>query len=169
MSSFCQGLSAEDALRYLLASLPQSEVDKCVQYFTSLALRESTQALAAQRARKTVFHIILEMDKFKIIFLFGWNLMLQGGLWCFGGNGLPYAQSLTSVPSEKVESFCLQALVQHSKVMILISTRISIMSLIHKIMSCISVVEGYSVLYMFVMNVLDLLKCFFRFRATVTT
>lgn len=42
--------------------------------------------------------------------------MLQGGLWCFGGNGLPYAQSLTSVPSEKVESFCLQALVQHSKV-----------------------------------------------------
>uniref|UniRef100_H2VB60 Protein SERAC1 n=1 Tax=Takifugu rubripes TaxID=31033 RepID=H2VB60_TAKRU len=39
----------------------------------------------------------------------------DGGLWCFGGNGLPYAQSLTSVPSQKVESFCLQALVQHSK------------------------------------------------------
>lgn len=82
------GLSAEDGLRQLLGSLPQSEVDKCVQYFTSLALRESTQSLAAQR----------------------------GGLWCFGGNGLPYAQSLTSVPSEKVESFYLQALVQHSKV-----------------------------------------------------
>lgn len=82
------GLSAEDGLRQLLAALPQSEVDKCVQYFTSLALRESTQSLAAQR----------------------------GGLWCFGGNGLPYAQSLTSIPSEKVESFCLQALVQHSKV-----------------------------------------------------
>ncbi|XP_057678033.1 protein SERAC1 isoform X2 [Corythoichthys intestinalis] len=81
-------LSTQDGLRQLLASLPQSEVDKCVQYFTSLALRESTQALAAQR----------------------------GGLWCFGGNGLPYAQSLTSVPSEKVESFCLQALVHHSKV-----------------------------------------------------
>ncbi|XP_061900552.1 protein SERAC1 isoform X2 [Entelurus aequoreus] len=80
--------SAEDGLRQLLASLPQSEVDKCVQYFTSQALRESTHSLAAQR----------------------------GGLWCFGGNGLPYAQSLTSVPSEKVESFCLQALVQHSKV-----------------------------------------------------
>uniref|UniRef100_A0A3Q3XMI3 Protein SERAC1 n=1 Tax=Mola mola TaxID=94237 RepID=A0A3Q3XMI3_MOLML len=78
----------EDELRMLLASLPQSEVDKCVQYFTSLALRESTQSLAAQR----------------------------GGLWCFGGNGLPYAQSLTTIPSEKVESFCLQALVQHSKV-----------------------------------------------------
>ncbi|KAF3702893.1 Protein SERAC1 Serine active site-containing protein 1 [Channa argus] len=79
---------AEDGLRQLLASLPLSEVDKCVQYFTSLALRESTQSMAAQR----------------------------GGLWCFGGNGLPYAQSLTSVPSEKVESFFLQALVQHSKV-----------------------------------------------------
>uniref|UniRef100_A0A3P9H877 Protein SERAC1 n=1 Tax=Oryzias latipes TaxID=8090 RepID=A0A3P9H877_ORYLA len=83
-----QGTSVEEGLWQLLASLPQSEVDKCVQYFTSLALRESTQSMAAQR----------------------------GGLWCFGGNGLPYAQSLTSVPSEKVESFCLQALVQHSKV-----------------------------------------------------
>uniref|UniRef100_A0AAR2JS12 Protein SERAC1 n=1 Tax=Pygocentrus nattereri TaxID=42514 RepID=A0AAR2JS12_PYGNA len=41
----------------------------------------------------------------------------EGGLWCFGGNGLPYAQSLTTIPSEKVESFCLQALVQHSKVL----------------------------------------------------
>uniref|UniRef100_A0A1A8MWX0 Protein SERAC1 n=5 Tax=Nothobranchius TaxID=28779 RepID=A0A1A8MWX0_9TELE len=82
------GLSAENDLRQLLASLPLSEVDKCVQYFTSLALRESDQSMAAQR----------------------------GGLWCFGGNGLPYAQSLTSVPSEKVETFCLQALVQHSKV-----------------------------------------------------
>ncbi|XP_072218553.1 protein SERAC1 isoform X2 [Leuresthes tenuis] len=82
------GMSAEDGLRQLLASLPQSDVDKCVRYFTSLALRESMQSMAAQR----------------------------GGLWCFGGNGLPYAQSLTSVPSEKVESFCLQALVQHSKV-----------------------------------------------------
>uniref|UniRef100_A0A8C6UDR8 Protein SERAC1 n=1 Tax=Neogobius melanostomus TaxID=47308 RepID=A0A8C6UDR8_9GOBI len=85
---YLEDVSAEDGLRELLASLPQSEVDKCVQYFTFVALRESTQSLAAQR----------------------------GGLWCFGGNGLPYAQSLTSVPSEKVESFCLQALVQHSKV-----------------------------------------------------
>nr|XP_055041319.1 protein SERAC1 isoform X2 [Misgurnus anguillicaudatus] len=81
-------ISIEDSLRQLLASLPQSEVDKCVQYFTSMALRESSQSLASQR----------------------------GGLWCFGGNGLPYAQSLTSTPSEKVETFCLQALVQHSKV-----------------------------------------------------
>ncbi|KAI7799696.1 protein SERAC1 [Triplophysa rosa] len=81
-------ISIEDSLRQLLASLPQSEVDQCVQYFTSLALRESSQSLASQR----------------------------GGLWCFGGNGLPYAQSLTSTPSEKVETFCLQALVQHSTV-----------------------------------------------------
>lgn len=48
-----QGLAAEDELRQLLASLPQSEVDKCVQYFTSLALRESTQSLAAQRVIET--------------------------------------------------------------------------------------------------------------------
>lgn len=53
--------------------------------------------------------------------MFDFNLIMQGGLWCFGGNGLPYAQSLTSVPSEKVESFCLQALVQHSKVMMIIN------------------------------------------------
>ncbi|XP_029452522.1 protein SERAC1 isoform X2 [Rhinatrema bivittatum] len=78
----------EDELRQLLFSLPQSDLDQCVQYFTSLALRESNQAMAAQR----------------------------GGLWCFGGNGLPYAESLSSVPSEKVEIFCLQALVKHSKV-----------------------------------------------------
>uniref|UniRef100_UPI00398EFC60 protein SERAC1 isoform X2 n=1 Tax=Pristiophorus japonicus TaxID=55135 RepID=UPI00398EFC60 len=39
----------EDELRYLLASLPQSEVDQCVQYFTSLALRESNQSVSAQR------------------------------------------------------------------------------------------------------------------------
>lgn len=53
MLSTSQGLSAEDGLRELLASLPQSEVDKCVQYFTSLALRESTQSLAAQRVIMT--------------------------------------------------------------------------------------------------------------------
>ncbi|XP_030054269.1 protein SERAC1 isoform X2 [Microcaecilia unicolor] len=77
----------EDELRHLLSSLPQSGLDQCVQYFTSLALRESSQSVAAQR----------------------------GGLWCFGGNGLPYAESLSSVPLEKVEIFCLQALVSHSK------------------------------------------------------
>ncbi|XP_075564014.1 protein SERAC1 isoform X1 [Pelecanus crispus] len=79
----------EDELRLLLVSLPQTGgLDPCVQYFTSLALRESSQTLAAQR----------------------------GGLWCFGGNGLPYCETLSKIPSETVELFCLQALVQHSKV-----------------------------------------------------
>ncbi|XP_054018658.1 protein SERAC1 [Dryobates pubescens] len=78
----------EDELRFLLVSLPQTGLDPCVQYFTSLALRESSQTLAAQR----------------------------GGLWCFGGNGLPYCETLSKIPSETVELFCLQALVQHSKV-----------------------------------------------------
>ncbi|XP_038253802.1 protein SERAC1 isoform X6 [Dermochelys coriacea] len=80
--------AVEDELRLLLVSLPQTDLEKCVQYFTSLALRESSQTLAAQR----------------------------GGLWCFGGNGLPYCETLSKVPSETVELFCLQALVQHSKV-----------------------------------------------------
>ncbi|KAM7028125.1 protein SERAC1 [Melospiza melodia melodia] len=78
----------EDELRLLLVSLPQTGLDPCVQYFTSLALRESSQTLAAQ----------------------------MGGLWCFGGNGLPYCETLSIVPSETVELFCLQALVQHSKI-----------------------------------------------------
>ncbi|XP_078412941.1 protein SERAC1 isoform X1 [Cetorhinus maximus] len=109
----------EDELRYLLASLPQSEVDQCVQYFTSLALRESNQSLAAQREGhgetstvnsqmlRSVFQIKIGSNK---------KNERQASLWCFGGNGLPYAQSLSSVPSEKVESFCLQALAKHSKV-----------------------------------------------------
>uniref|UniRef100_A0A8D0FZ27 Protein SERAC1 n=1 Tax=Sphenodon punctatus TaxID=8508 RepID=A0A8D0FZ27_SPHPU len=80
--------SLEDELRLLLVSLPQTDLDQCVQHFTSLALRESSQTLAAKR----------------------------GGLWCFGGNGLPYCESLSKVPAETVELFCLQALVQHSKV-----------------------------------------------------
>ncbi|XP_040206885.1 protein SERAC1 isoform X2 [Rana temporaria] len=80
--------SIEDRLHHLLSSLPQSEFDQCIKYFTSLALRESTQALAAQRR----------------------------GLWCFGGNGLPYAESLSTVPSEKLEVFSLQALIKHSKI-----------------------------------------------------
>ncbi|KAM4694685.1 protein SERAC1 [Discoglossus pictus] len=80
--------SMEDELRQLLSSLPQTELDKCIKYFTTLALRESSQSLAAQRK----------------------------GLWCFGGNGLPYAESLSSVPSEKLEMFSLQALLEHSKI-----------------------------------------------------
>uniref|UniRef100_A0A8C5N4T0 Protein SERAC1 n=1 Tax=Leptobrachium leishanense TaxID=445787 RepID=A0A8C5N4T0_9ANUR len=80
--------SIEDELHRLLSTLPQTELDECVKYFTSLALRESSQSLAAQRR----------------------------GLWCFGGNGLPYAESLSSVPSEKLEIYSLQALLKHSKI-----------------------------------------------------
>uniref|UniRef100_A0ABI7YLZ3 Protein SERAC1 n=1 Tax=Felis catus TaxID=9685 RepID=A0ABI7YLZ3_FELCA len=78
----------EEELRQLLASLPQTELDECIQYFTSLALSESSQSLAAQK----------------------------GGLWCFGGNGLPYAESFGEVPSATVEMFCLEALVKHSEI-----------------------------------------------------
>uniref|UniRef100_A0A8D0EB41 Protein SERAC1 n=1 Tax=Salvator merianae TaxID=96440 RepID=A0A8D0EB41_SALMN len=78
----------EDELRLLLAALPQTDLDPCVQHFTSQALRESSQAIAAQK----------------------------GGLWCFGGNGIPYCESLSTVPAKTVELFCLEALVQHSKV-----------------------------------------------------
>ncbi|XP_032953836.1 protein SERAC1 isoform X3 [Rhinolophus ferrumequinum] len=80
--------SIEEELRHLLASLPQTELDECIQYFTSLALSESSQSLAAQK----------------------------GGLWCFGGNGLPYAESFGEVPSATVEMFCLEALVKHSEI-----------------------------------------------------
>uniref|UniRef100_A0A6I8N7T8 Protein SERAC1 n=1 Tax=Ornithorhynchus anatinus TaxID=9258 RepID=A0A6I8N7T8_ORNAN len=40
----------------------------------------------------------------------------KGGLWCFGGSGLPYAESLSEVPSATAEMFCLEALVKHSEV-----------------------------------------------------
>jgi len=59
-------MSAEDGLRQLLASLPQSEVDKCVRYFTSLALRESMQSMAAQRVTMTdVFIHMLTIKVFR--------------------------------------------------------------------------------------------------------
>lgn len=80
--------SIEHEVRQLLSSLPQTELDQCIKYFTSLALRESSQSLVAQRR----------------------------GLWCFGGNGLPYAESLSSVPSEKLEVYSLQALLKHSRI-----------------------------------------------------
>nr|XP_026691433.1 protein SERAC1-like isoform X1 [Ciona intestinalis] len=74
----------EDLLRELLIKLPQKDVEKCVQYFTSGALTMSDE-----------------------------QKMKRGGLWCFGGNGLNYTRDIT--PQEEVESFCLQALVKHSK------------------------------------------------------
>lgn len=44
-----QDSSIEEELRKLLASLPQTDLDECIQYFTSLALNESSQSLAAQK------------------------------------------------------------------------------------------------------------------------
>ncbi|KAM4040926.1 protein SERAC1 isoform 2-T2 [Anomaloglossus baeobatrachus] len=82
-----ENYSIEDEVRQLLSSLPHTELDQCIKYFTSLALRESSHSLVAQRR----------------------------GLWCFGGNGLPYAESLSSVPSEKLEVYSLQALLKHSR------------------------------------------------------
>ncbi|XP_037676468.1 LOW QUALITY PROTEIN: protein SERAC1-like [Choloepus didactylus] len=88
LPSLKEDSSTEEELRQLLASLPQTELDECVRYFTSLALSESSQSLAAQK----------------------------GGLWCFGGNGLPYAESFGEVPSATVEMFCLEALLKHSEI-----------------------------------------------------
>ncbi|ERE85011.1 protein SERAC1 isoform X4 [Cricetulus griseus] len=88
LPSLKEDSSTEEELRHLLASLPQTEIDECLQYFTSLALSESSQSLAAQK----------------------------GGLWCFGGNGLPYAESFGEVPSATVEMFCLEAVVKHSEI-----------------------------------------------------
>jgi len=49
LPSLKEDSSTEEELRQLLASLPQTELDECVQYFTSLALSESSQSLAAQK------------------------------------------------------------------------------------------------------------------------
>ncbi|XP_073527616.1 protein SERAC1 [Phyllobates terribilis] len=83
-----ENYSMEDEVRQLLSSLPHTDLDKCIRYFTSLALKESSHSLLTQRR----------------------------GLWCFGGNGLPYAESLSSVPSEKLEVYSLQALLKHSRI-----------------------------------------------------
>ncbi|XP_006868541.1 PREDICTED: protein SERAC1 [Chrysochloris asiatica] len=88
LPSLKEDSSFEEELRHLLTSLPQTEVDECVQYFTALALSETSQSLAAQK----------------------------GGLWCFGGNGLPYAESFGKAPSATIETFCLEAIVKHSEI-----------------------------------------------------
>ncbi|KAL3863939.1 hypothetical protein ACJMK2_005660 [Sinanodonta woodiana] len=74
----------EDQFRILLSSLPKTGIDKCVKHFTSRALNEGN------------------IDE------------ERGGLWCFGGTGLEFTKSLSPVPDETVELFCLEALVQHS-------------------------------------------------------
>lgn len=56
-----QDSSIEEELRQLLASLPQTELDECIQYFTSLALSESSQSLAAQKVSSFIHSVnILE-------------------------------------------------------------------------------------------------------------
>lgn len=52
-----QDSSIEEELRCLLASLPQTELDECIQYFTSLALSESSQSLAAQKVSSAVHSV----------------------------------------------------------------------------------------------------------------
>ncbi|XP_028366060.1 protein SERAC1 [Phyllostomus discolor] len=88
LPSLKEDSSIEEELRCLLASLPQTDLDECIRYFTSLA-SESSQSLGHRSL---------------------------GGLWCFGGNGLPYAESFGEVPSATVEMFCLEALVRHSEI-----------------------------------------------------
>lgn len=52
-----QDSSIEEELRRLLASLPQTELDECIQYFTSLALSESSQSLAAQKVSSSIHSV----------------------------------------------------------------------------------------------------------------
>ncbi|XP_076316885.1 protein SERAC1-like isoform X1 [Tachypleus tridentatus] len=85
--------SVESDLRVLLASLPQSGVGLCVQYFTQNAVKPK--------------YYQMDLD--------------SGGEWCFGGEGLAEevhqaGQHTRRVPAETVECFCLQALVSHSTV-----------------------------------------------------
>lgn len=57
LPSLKEDSSTEEELRHLLASLPQTELDECLQYFTSLALSESSQSLAAQKIPSHCDHI----------------------------------------------------------------------------------------------------------------
>lgn len=60
--------------------------------------------------------IFLSNKKYESLFSVNILIIFEGGLWCFGGNGLPYAESFGEVPSATVEMFCLEALVKHSEV-----------------------------------------------------
>ncbi|XP_002733941.1 protein SERAC1-like [Saccoglossus kowalevskii] len=80
--------SIEASFRELLSALPMTGLDKCAQYFTSVAMKEDKTAMADVR----------------------------GGLWCFGGNGLPFATTLSNIPDQKAELFYLQALLHHSEI-----------------------------------------------------
>lgn len=60
--------------------------------------------------------VCVSNKKYESLFSVNILIIFQGGLWCFGGNGLPYAESFGEVPSATVEMFCLEALVKHSEV-----------------------------------------------------
>lgn len=84
----------EEELRHTMASLPQTEVDEWLQGFLSLALRESSQSLSEQK----------------------------GGLWCFGGNRFPYAESFGELPLATVEMLCLETIVIRLKISYTVTT-----------------------------------------------
>lgn len=69
-----QDSSIEEELRQLLASLPQTELDACIQYFTSLALSESSQSLAAQKVSSFIHLVsIFERPLFQDAVTSTWN------------------------------------------------------------------------------------------------
>lgn len=69
-----QDSSIEEELRQLLASLPQTELDACIQYFTSLALSESSQSLAAQKVSSCIYLVsIFEWPLFQDAVTSTWN------------------------------------------------------------------------------------------------
>lgn len=85
-------VNLETEFRVLLASLPQSDVSECVQYFTQNAIQSGYSS----------------------------NFVDNGGEWCFGGEGLAGEsiehQRPRKAPPESVEKFCLQALLSHSTI-----------------------------------------------------
>ncbi|XP_077992162.1 protein SERAC1-like [Glandiceps talaboti] len=80
--------SLEESFRKLLSSLPMTGLDKCAQFFTTVAMKEDRTAVADAR----------------------------GGMWCFGGTGLSFVTTLSTVPEQRGESYYLQALLRHSEI-----------------------------------------------------
>eukprot|EP00069_Balaena_mysticetus_P012096 bmy_21573T0 len=97
LPSLKEDSSIEEELRQLLASLPQTDLDECIHLATVCIMKVPCKF----------------PEYFESYILV---LSNTGGLWCFGGNGLPYAESFGEVPSATVEMFCLEALVKHSEI-----------------------------------------------------
>ncbi|KAK2497396.1 hypothetical protein MC885_003325 [Smutsia gigantea] len=96
--------SKESDLRFFLPPppLPSLKEDSSIE--------EELRQLLASLPQTELDEYYMSLFSVKILILF------QGGLWCFGGNGLPYAESFGEVPSATVEMFCLEALVKHSEI-----------------------------------------------------